>query len=191
MRHYYFIWKTISSSHGKWFSSRLGEIPPSSMKWDENFQHERIFPRELVRLTRTNVPHGAFWLAKNAFAPVLPSAMPGKWDEFLPMWNNVGIYLTQVSYPGLAGLALIDKLSQRCRWLLGIPMAIHEENLLRQSTKHSASFLLDPIINFPLTTPVRYFIKIKHTVHSTRLISCQGNVWHLHSLSTDIFFKVK
>ena len=29
----------------------------------------------------------------NALAPVLSSAIKGKWDEFLPIWNDVDIYV--------------------------------------------------------------------------------------------------
>ena len=59
--------------------ARIGEISPwavgeTSVKWDENLQYERKFA-ELVQFTGTDVLHGVFWLAKNALAPVLSSAI--------------------------------------------------------------------------------------------------------------------
>ena len=105
MRHY-FIWKTISCSRGN-ESARLGEIQCTlielgwiSVKWDENVPYESKFI-ELAQLTGTNALHAWRVLIRwNALTPVLLRAIPGKWDEFLPISNQAYIYPTRVSYPG-------------------------------------------------------------------------------------------
>ena len=92
-KHFEFTWEM--SQLGYLVRSHL-ELGGISVKWGWDFPFVK-----LARLTATNVLLGSFWFRSFWFRwNVLSIAIPGGWDEFLPIWNHVDIYPTlQVSWP--------------------------------------------------------------------------------------------
>ena len=87
----------------------------------------------------TNVLQGAFSLAKNALAPVLPSAIPGKWDTRVDHFN-------ERQYNKL--ICKIDKLSKL------FEVKVYEQNKNLRNVKTKLKLKTKIIIKYRYHEPV-------------------------------------